>query len=418
LIKPDIGNLEKSQDINGLMKIVNSTRTKELRQGAIEALGRLNNPAALSPLFFAASDRKRDTFERGAAIRAIARIKSPESTRILSDFLKNKEFDERSHVVRVIQQEEVKSAVPSLVTALYDDNIKIREQSAEALYSFGWTPDNDRDDAYYSAASGSFGKTAELLGADAIDIILGYVKDDENKNASRSGLEYIKDPKAVDRLIRLLHYRGCFFPYNNSYVKKSVIKALGGIGDPKAANPLLAILNSPEESADVRGEAILALGKIGDPSTMKYLIDLLKDRDSCRYAAQALGSRGDPGTVNQLIDNLDSDDYFSRCEIIRALGKIGDSRAVDPLIAAYKKAASYDISAEIIEALGKIGDERAMELLLRVSSEFRDQKWDDYKLEGSDMEYIGFEKRQRLGHSARSAMEKITEKRSHTPGKK
>lgn len=420
LIKPNIRKLEERKDINGLLKIATSHKDNDSRRNAVKALGRLNNPLAILPLTRMVSD----SLVGHDAIYAIAEIKSPKSIQTLSHLLSNEKFDVRITALGQIKQKGDKSAIPSLVNALYDKDIRIRQGSAEILDAFGWGPGKDRDGAYYWAAKGRFEKTAEL-GEESIDIIKNFVKINENHDTCR-GFQYIKDPKAVNRLISLFNYRACFYGYHNSDVEKAAIQALGTIGDTKAVDPLVAMLKVPPISdgrADVRREAIKALGKIRDPRAVDSLIGFLKNERMVKNAylneyaqlagdaAEALGEIGDPKAIVPLIESLNDQGSFSHEQAAKALGRFGDAHAVEPLIAALKSRKSAEAGIAIIEALGNIGDGRARELLLKISSENCERKWDDYKIDGSDFEYDGYLKSQGLGRAARSAMDKIQERK-------
>jgi DNA repair photolyase len=65
--------------------------------------------------------------------------------------------------------------------------------------------------------------------------------------------------------------------------------------------------------------------------------------------------------VNGLIKALKYDDPNVRYDAAKALGRLGDPRAVEPLISALR-----DVCKSAAEALGKIGDSRAIEPLISV----------------------------------------------------
>lgn len=52
-----------------------------------------------------------------------------------------------------------------------------------------------------------------------------------------------------------------------------------------------------------------------------------------------------------------------RISAARTLGKIGDARAVEPLIQALKEDSDWSVRHEAVEALGEIGDAREIEPL-------------------------------------------------------
>jgi len=114
----------------------------------------------------------------------------------------------------------------------------------------------------------------------------------------------------------------------------------------------------------VRNDAAKALGEIGDKRAVKPLVVALKDKDKDMRssAAKVLGQIGDARAVEPLIAGLKDKDSVVRNASARALGQIGDARAVVPLIAALKDTDSYMRNASA-RALGQIGDARAVEPL-------------------------------------------------------
>jgi HEAT repeat protein len=64
-------------------------------------------------------------------------------------------------------------------------------------------------------------------------------------------------------------------------VAVAAIDALGRLGDPGAAGPLVAALGS--DDLKVKEHAITALGKIGDPGAIDPLIAKLQDRSEAFY---------------------------------------------------------------------------------------------------------------------------------------
>jgi len=61
-------------------------------------------------------------------------------------------------------------------------------------------------------------------------------------------------------------------------VQCAAANALGMLGDSKAVDPLISMLNDENESA--RHAAVVALGNIGGPRVIKPLRDACSDSDS------------------------------------------------------------------------------------------------------------------------------------------
>jgi len=96
------------------------------------------------------------------------------------------------------------------------------------------------------------------------------------------------------------------------------------------------------------------------------IVALRDDEKTVRWeAAKALGRIGDPRAVHPLIAALRDDCVFVRGEAVEALGKIGDRDAAQPLISALKSS-DNDIRLKAAEALGKIGDTKALRPLVAI----------------------------------------------------
>jgi len=109
----------------------------------------------------------------------------------------------------------------------------------------------------------------------------------------------------VEGLIRALQYSDINEPWSHQprEVRCLATEALGKIGDGRAAEPLIAALK--DEDRDVRWSAAEALTTIDDVRAVEPLIAVLKD--------------------NKEFSMLQN-------RIIEALGKIGDGRAVEPIM--------------------------------------------------------------------------------------
>jgi HEAT repeat protein len=85
----------------------------------------------------------------------------------------------------------------------------------------------------------------------------------------------------------------------------------------------------------VRINVAKALGEIGDARAVETLIGVLSDdyQVLCRFASEALGKIGKPA-VEPLIKALEGDNVYVRIYAAATLGEIGDKRAVEPLIKA------------------------------------------------------------------------------------
>ncbi|MFW5748549.1 MAG: HEAT repeat domain-containing protein [Chloroflexota bacterium] len=113
-----------------------------------------------------------------------------------------------------------------------------------------------------------------------------------------------------------------------------------------------------------------------DPMVMKQLLMELRDinKDKRRTAVMKLGMLGGDQAIRtlMLIVQNEYEDLIMRSRAALMLGKLGDPRAVDPLIRALD-APGHQTPLNAAEALGKLGDPRAIEPLLMLAASGRDR---------------------------------------------
>jgi HEAT repeat protein len=121
----------------------------------------------------------------------------------------------------------------------------------------------------------------------------------------------------------------------------------------------IALLKDP--NLTFRWKAAEAMGTIGDSSAIEPLLEALKDPfvDVQWLAAKSLGRIGDSRCVEPLINALKSDDKWLRAGAAWGLGKLKDPRATEPLINLLKDK-KKTVRKNAAWALGYIGDERAV----------------------------------------------------------
>ncbi len=117
----------------------------------------------------------------------------------------------------------------------------------------------------------------------------------------------------------------------NEKVRSGAAMALGRIGVPDSIPLLIRALEDP--SPKVRRNVVRALGKFRSDEVINALVMALGDPDLevQEYASSALANRG-PDIVPVLIGDLRSSDPLVRKNVISALRKTGDKRAVEPVI--------------------------------------------------------------------------------------
>ncbi|MGC9517524.1 MAG: HEAT repeat domain-containing protein [Methanomicrobiales archaeon] len=264
--------------------------------------------------------------------------------------------------------------IDGLVKALKNEDFIIRKEAARALKYVGdensvqplietlnyedWQSGYIILDAVREYAAEALGRIGDKKAVDPLINALND-RDAEVRWKSAWSLGRIGDKKAVKPLIKTLEDE-------NSDVRKHAAAALGNIGDNGAVEPLIKAIKDKEWP--VRKCAVTALGKIGDERALKPLMHALNDEDSDvkRRAIQALEKMKNLA-IEPLLKAFNDEDWRVQAIVAEALGKIGDRRAVKPLIAALKNKDKIErnryVRGRSAEALGRLGDERAVEPL-------------------------------------------------------
>jgi hypothetical protein len=134
--------------------------------------------------------------------------------------------------------------------------------------------------------------------------------------------------------------------------------------DTKLISVQSEVTNDADET--IRWISAQALGKIGDMRAVEPLIQILNYTNVTIRAssAEALDKIGDKKTVELLIEKLNNVDETVRWVSAEALGKIGDKKAVELLIQKLNDT-NATVRRFLAEVLGKIGDTRAIEPLIQ-----------------------------------------------------
>ncbi|OGW70307.1 MAG: hypothetical protein A3A88_04335 [Nitrospirae bacterium RIFCSPLOWO2_01_FULL_62_17] len=248
------------------------------------------------------------------------------------------------------------------IAALRDEDWAVREDAAVAL---GGLRDKravepliavlrDSDRAVREAAVAAL----TAIGEPAVEP-LGACLRDQNLTVQESAaaiLASIGDARVADQLIAALTSA-------DWVVRMHAAKALGRIGDAKAIPALMPLLQDKVKA--VREEISGALARLG-PAAIPVLVEALTHQEWLvrLHAVESMGKTKSPDAVDPLLRLLFNDrDSSLREDAVRALGEIGDARAVEFLLTAIKEPGLRPLVAE---ALGKIGDRRAVPALVAV----------------------------------------------------
>jgi HEAT repeat protein len=189
-------------------------------------------------------------------------------------------------------------------------------------------------------------------------------------------VENMKAKRDVKGLVKALGYE------KDAAIRKSAARALGEIRDPMAVDPLIAA--SKDKNFDVQQSAILALGRIGDTRAVAHLAAILRNdiseaaRQIAAWSLRQVGPAAIPSLGHALMDHAWLVQEIA-AESLEKLGWqpdvgqpgaaywivkqqwdkcVGIGRpAVPPLIVALANKGNRHSAAK---ALGQIGDDRAV----------------------------------------------------------
>jgi HEAT repeat protein len=208
------------------------------------------------------------------------------------------------------------------------------------------------------------------IGRPAVGPLLTLLEEkDPARGPAIEALGQIGDAKAVDPIISCLTDR-------DMNVRLAAASALGRLKDVRAARPLFAALVNPGEAAQVRMHAAKSLGNIGGTEVEGLLESALADQNYRVWmsAAFALGQTHNRFAIESLINDLRKANFtepwksLRAAEILTAVGK----PAVEPLLRALHDSNSM-VRGRAAFVLGKIGDSRAVDELIARLADSREQ---------------------------------------------
>ncbi|MBI3493651.1 MAG: HEAT repeat domain-containing protein [Acidobacteria bacterium] len=356
---------------------------------------------------------------RRRAALAVGRVRLAEGAPPLVTLLKDEEPEVRQMAAFALGLIGDKSARDPLVAALGDPSPLVQGSAAEALGLIGATdaaeaigrlagqivrsgavtpPPGDEDDARRDTPASVLRLCVyALVRLKAYPPLAAAVLDERGQPRARwwpvaYALQRIEDARALPALLTLAKES---HPYTRAFAVKGLaalkdrsalavlmpllssgerfvlvetIRALGRIGDPSAAGPLLRIIGDPRADAQIRLEAAGAIGGVGDPQVFDTLVDLLFDPSPAIRAAalRSLAAANQQNFVT-ILSGLDPDkDWSVRAALATILGELPpevglprlttmlndtDQRVIPPVLTALVKLHAPNASTVLLEHL-------------------------------------------------------------------
>jgi serine/threonine-protein kinase len=180
---------------------------------------------------------------------------------------------------------------------------------------------------------------------------------DESEYARRAAVEVLNevgDARSVKNLLDAIKD-------DDWWVRSRAADALGKIGGPKVVDAVLQLIKDDDE--DIRRAAIEILNQTKDERAINHLIEATKDKDwwVSERAVDALAQIGSKRALPRLVEMLGSQTQArSLPTVVRALGKLGDTKIIEPLFSVLQRP-EKEVKIEAIQALAKLADERRVE---------------------------------------------------------
>lgn len=327
-----------------------NSRNPKVRYKAAKALGQLKDKQAVLPLITSLKDNSPKV--RRCAAQALGHIKDGQAVEPLIIALKDADERVRYESIVALGQLGDTRAIEPLLNHL--NNYGVRKTVFEALSKMGepgiliFTQLLLDATPWCDTASVLLSRMGERGISSLIETLRNTNRKVRWSAAWAMGQLGFRESRAVQPLIPLLEDE-------DIGVRQVVIGALGAIGDETAFEPLIDVLKGKEH-----------FSKLTIPAYNVYIFSQAEDKSKAvngfirSETARALGNLGDLRAVGPLIDALN--DYYAKGAAVEALAKLGALQAIEPIIRYFKNGVLRYASVATI--LGNFGDRQAVEPLI------------------------------------------------------
>lgn len=351
-----------------------------VRRMAVDGLARHGGPDAIKSLLRTLREEHNNLNVLNSALQVLA-LSGVDALTPLMEWLKESDIDLRIYSAQALGEQGDPRAVPALVGALEDEDANVRYHAIEAL---GKLRAVDAVEALTAVAESrdfylAFPALDALtrIGESRIaSRLVPLLEDDMLRVPVADALGQLGDEDVVAPLVRLLNkpdaptlvisnaLSALYDRFEKSYQEGSLIADLvrPEINATGAQNLLDALSETSDDA--LRGHA-LVLGWLEGEAIEKALTRLLGRATARKEVVEALVRQGAQASL-LLIEQLEAEDFETRQAAVIALGRIGDARAVGPLVKVLTGDPELVIAAA--GALAKIGDRGSFEALLGLIS--------------------------------------------------
>ncbi len=329
------------------------------RPAVLNVIGAHKNRLSMRELLNAAYQQ--DTAEKAALFKIIAEIADEDSLDELLPRVEGKDPIARMHIISVLSRFNQPRVLAALQATLKDPHKLVRAAALQAIAGM----QGEIDPALVAPL---LRDTEVEVQNQAVDLLckarhpetarhLVSVLQDESEYARRAAVEVLNevgDERSIKFLLNAIKD-------SDWWVRTRAADALGKIGGPRVINAALSLVNDRDE--DVRRTAIEILNQTRDERAVNHLIEATRDSDwwVSERAVDALGAMANRKAVPRLIEMMGTNPK-SVPTVVRALGRIGDPRAMDAIMSALDRSET-DARVSAVEALVKMADDRTVDTI-------------------------------------------------------
>ena len=383
-----VGSIDEQLHSDILLDTISTVTDNSIRLTLLQRLGDLWNSPQISDLGNEIAETRK------SAVLHLPQMSVDHTVQLLISILRDEIDSVRLSAASVLANLG-DAAVEPLIAILHDEESDVRLIAAYVLGNLG----NERaiepliallHDEHMTVRWSAACALGKLGDERATETLLVSLEDADKviRSESAYALGMLGNERAIEPLIATL-------TDEDQDVRQNAVKALGVLGNERAIEPLIAVLRDKDDK--VRTEASQMLGRLGN-AAVEPLIDILRDEDQevRRKAVVALGIIGDEraiepllaafndeyaqiritapysfrnmgdAAVKPLLTALQSEEDHICQSAADALGWLGNSCAVEPLIALLRDKDEASIPYSAVDALGRLGDERAVKPLIDI----------------------------------------------------
>ncbi|NQU24149.1 MAG: HEAT repeat domain-containing protein [Candidatus Nealsonbacteria bacterium] len=346
----ELGDIGSPKAVPLLVEILASPRRGVwTRECAARALGNFREEPVFEPLVAALKDDQADV--REAAAEGLGRLRDPRAADVLIAALKDKDPDVRESAAGAMGAVRNEKTLPALIAAMQNHDAAESRAAASALSQYG--PDavepliavlNSKNTVLAQKAASSLGAIGDERAVAPLTAALKNPRQ-QVRNAAAKALYRLNAPspyhptggdaarsypvpQEVRAQIELL-------ASDDAKTRAAAALALGRLGGPDSLKPLLAAAGDADRLVQrhAMDGLILSLEVSRDPRAVEPLLAMLNNpRFPIDEVARALGKTKDKRAVEPLIAAMTGRMDHRPWMLAYALGDLGDPRAIEPLI--------------------------------------------------------------------------------------